>query len=348
MNARAATVNNSINTKKSAQYFPGHTISNFPSIRKIVFFYKYISKKLQSLYILERPALHWVLLFSLVAIWGSAFTATKYAVLHLDPTSLVGVRLLLAALAFLAILLMTRRSIPKSGSHWAFFFVMALLGNCIPYFLISWGQQEIDSGLAAILMAVMPVATLIFAHAFLPSERLTPRQFIGFSIAFVGVAFLIGPGSLLQLGGRPEVAIAQLAVVAGALCYAANTVIARFSPEKDALVSAACTAFVANFIFWPVMDTNTINVIPTLNLTTALCILFLGFVATGVAQIIYFALIQRAGPSFLSLINYLIPIWAVLAGFIVYGEVPTLQTLLSAIIIFTGIAISQGLLASRI
>lgn len=221
-----------------------------------------------------------------------------------------------------------------------FFSAMALLGNCIPYWLISWGQKAIDSGLAAILMATMPVATLLLSHMLLQSERLTRHRLAGFSIAFLGVAVLIGPGAFFQTSGSPNAAFAQVAVLLAALCYAINTIIARVYSAQDALIAAAFTTFLATLVFLPVVGLD-LKPIMVLDASSFASLLFLGVVATGLAPVIYFVLVNRAGPTFLSLINYLIPLWAVILGFLVFGEIPTWHVLIAAMLILGGIAVSQ-------
>jgi drug/metabolite transporter (DMT)-like permease len=128
---------------------------------------------------------------------------------------------------------------------------MALVGNAVPFFLITWGQQRIDSGLAGILMAVMPLTTLVLAHFFVAGERMTGRRTLGFALGFVGLVVLMGPEALRELGGGASDVARQAAVLCGALCYAANTIIARRLPETHPLVASTAVMLLASIVMVP-------------------------------------------------------------------------------------------------
>ena len=143
----------------------------------------------------HRPLLHWLLLFALVAMWGSSFLFTKIAVAAIAPTDLVAGRFLLATATLAAVLAATRRRLPGSPRLWLFFLAMALMGNCIPFWLITWGQQRIDSGLAGILMAIMPLTTVMLAHFLVAGERLNRFKAAGFLLGFLGIVVLMAQRS---------------------------------------------------------------------------------------------------------------------------------------------------------
>ncbi|MDX1656490.1 MAG: DMT family transporter, partial [Candidatus Competibacteraceae bacterium] len=106
----------------------------------------------------------WLLLLALVAMWGSSFLLTKLAVATLPPTAVVAGRLSIAALVLATMALVRGHRPPVSITLWGYFIAMGVVGSSLPFFLISWGQQHIDSALAGILMAVMPLVTLVLAH----------------------------------------------------------------------------------------------------------------------------------------------------------------------------------------
>ena len=93
----------------------------------------------------RRPLLHWILLLALVVMWGSSFMLTKVAVSAIAPSSVVAGRLVVAAAVLGFALMVLGRRLPRWGRHWVFFIAMAVMGNCLPFWLISWGQQAIDS-----------------------------------------------------------------------------------------------------------------------------------------------------------------------------------------------------------
>ena len=199
----------------------------------------------------RRPLLHWVLLLSLVAMWGSSFMLTKVAVSALSPSSVVAGRVVIATVILGIAMVFVGRRLPRWGRHWVFFIAMAVMGNCLPFWLISWGQRGIDSGLAGILMAVMPLATLVLAHVFVEGERLTAARAAGFATGFAGVVVLIGPEAVMEVAGAGSHLLSELAVLGGALCYAVATIIARRRPDSDALVAATGVAIAASVIMAP-------------------------------------------------------------------------------------------------
>ena len=289
----------------------------------------------------RRPLLHWILLFALVAMWGSSFLSLKVAVTALAPETVVTGRLWLGAAILVALVVILRRPLPRSPRLWGYFIVMALLGNALPYWLIAWGQQGIDSGLAGIFMAFMPLATLVLAHFFVEGEGLTVSRMIGFVAGFAGVVVLIGPQALLELKGEGTALLYELAMLGAALCYAVNTIIARKRPSSDSYVSAAGVMALATIFYLPVTPVTTLPLPSELSLTTLLAVAYLGIVSTALATIVFFKLVTLAGPTFLSLINYLIPLWAVLLGALVLGEEPTWSSLLALGLILGGIALSE-------
>lgn len=288
----------------------------------------------------SRPLIHWLLLFALVAMWGTSFTINKIAVAAFEPTSVVAARLVIAAAALVPGVLIVGRRLPGWDARWKYFAAMAVIGNCVPFSLITWGQQRIDAGLAGILMAVMPLATMVLASRFVEGEPLTARKAAGFGLGFVGIVVLMGPSALGGLGGDGLVLLSQLAVLGGAVCYAIATIVARRGPAGDAIVNAAGVSVVGAAVMAPVAIA--VDAPPVvLPLDAALCVAALGLVSTALATVVYFRLVAMAGASFLSLINYLIPIWAVGVGMAALGERPEWSALVALVLVLSGIAVSE-------
>lgn len=283
------------------------------------------------------------MLLSLALIWGSSFLLTKIAVASLAPDLVVAGRLLVAALilAPLAWLIAER---PAGGARlWIFYLLIAIFGNVLPFFLIAWGQTAIDSGLAGILMAIMPLATLGLAHFLVPGERMTPPRLVGFLIGFVGVVVLMGPDALAGLGNGDGRLLHMLAVLGGALSYGVSAILARLRPASDAYFSAASTVTIALTLGLVVLGLGgglSVQAVPSG--AGLLAVILLGMVSTALATIIYFHLVRSAGPSFLAQLNYLIPLWAVLVGVIFLGEQPELNHLYGLALILGGILVTHA------
>jgi drug/metabolite transporter (DMT)-like permease len=279
----------------------------------------------------------------LTLTWGSSFLFTKIAVGGLSFELVVTARLGLAAVVLVPVALALRRPWPRGFRLWLFFVLIAVIGNLLPFSLITWGQRSIDSGLAGILMAVMPLATLGLAHLFVPGERLTSARVWGFLLGFAGVLLLIGPEALLAIGGDRGPLLPMLAVLAGALCYGVSAILARLRPSSDALTSAAAVTSLAALFSLPSVLGSLVQgpSASTITLATIASVLFLGLLSTATAMIVYFRLIQSAGPGFTSQLNYLIPLWAVAIGILFLGEAPTLGHLGGLSLILAGIVLAR-------
>ena len=196
----------------------------------------------------ERSSADWAMLITLVVMWGSSFFFIKVALRSVDPIALVATRIFLGALLLFGAMRILRLKTPRDLRSWWYFLVLALLGYCLPFFCITWGQQRIDSGLAGILVGFMPLATLLLAHRFVAGERVTAAKGAGFLLGFAGLALLIGPEALNQFRGTGTELLGQLACLGGALCYAGNSVVTKRMPATHALVAAAWTTTIASLI----------------------------------------------------------------------------------------------------
>jgi drug/metabolite transporter (DMT)-like permease len=274
-------------------------------------------------------------------MWGSAFLLTKVAVSALPPETVVAGRLAIAAAGLTALVFALGKSLPGGRRPWLFFLAMAVLGNALPFWLISWGQQRIDGGLAGILMAVMPLTTLLLAHVFVAGERLNRARSAGFVLGFLGIVVLMGPEALLELRGGGTAFLSELAVLGGAVCYAINTIVARRRPDGDPLAAAAAVMLLASVIMVPVALAGTPVVVAEIPANAAIAVGVLGVVSTALATVVYFRLVSAAGPTFVSLINYLIPLWALLGGMVFLGERPEWSALAALALILSGIALSE-------
>lgn len=288
-----------------------------------------------------------MLLLALVAMWGSSFMFNRIAVATLPPWTVVAGRIGIAALVLVAIVYALGRRLPPPGRAWLPFMVIAVIGNAIPFYLITWGQQVVESALAGILMAVMPLATIVLAHFLIAGEHLTRERAAGFALGFGGIVLLMGPAALAGIGGEAVRIVSQLAVLGGALCYALQSVLTRLIVKGDVMVAAAGTLLVASVIVVPValwLD-RPWQLAPSLS--SAAAVVWLGVGPTAVATILYFMLIRSAGPSFMSLVNYLSPGVAVMLGLLVMAETPSANAYFGLALILAGIAVTQWRRAPR-
>lgn len=288
----------------------------------------------------------WISLFTLTVLWGSAFLLNELALASFSPQVLVAGRIVIAALAFYAYARISGVALPRSCNAWIPMLVLAVFGNVLPFNLIAWAQQHIDSSLAGILMAVMPLFVLTLAHFFIPGGTLTPFRVVGFVLGFSGVVVVIGPNIAGGLGG--DLAFwGAIATLAAAFSYSLSSIYTRRIGADDPVRLSAGMLIIASVLASPAAMIDLSNLaVP--GATAMLALLMLGLLSTGFATLLYFRLIQGPGPAFLSLVNYLVPAWAVVAGAVFLGESLSMATVAGLVLILCGIGFGElGPMATR-
>ncbi|MDJ0951318.1 MAG: DMT family transporter [Alphaproteobacteria bacterium] len=278
------------------------------------------------------------LLALMAAMWGSSFLAIKLAVETLAPATVAAGRIVIGAVVVLLVLGLRGQRLPRGLRRWWRLAWIALFNMALPFYLISWAEQTIDSGLAAILMATSPLTTLLLSHALTHDDRLSGPKLAGVALGFAGVLVVVGVQALAGLGAN---VVAQLAVVGAAACYAISGVLARKLHDQD---SGSVTT--------GVLLCGTILAVPAClwidrpwtavaDPDVWLAVLYLGVVPTGLAYLIRFHLIARCGASFVAMSGYLVPVFGVLLGVALLGEALPAAALLALAMILAGINLTR-------
>lgn len=283
----------------------------------------------------------WLGLLALVVMFGSAFLLTKIAVHEIPPLVVVAGRIVVGAVLLIIISYMQGEQFRELLPYWPLLFLLALTGNCLPFFVITWGQQFVDSGLAGILMAMMPLTTVVLAHFFVRGELITRNKVIGFLLGFAGVIILMQPDLVVSSGMKLIQLLAMLAILGGAISYAVNSILAHSLPKISLSLISAGVLLMASLLIVPISLTQGIGWLQNSSLQSIGSVILLGLFPSGLATIIYFRVIRHAGPAFLSQINYLIPVWAVMMGILFGGERLTIHAIVALVVILMGIAIAQ-------
>lgn len=283
-----------------------------------------------------------LLLFLLASIWGASFPAVKVAVAHLSTTAMVALRLIvgMTVMGVLAFALGRRPSLDRAT--WINYLAVAAIGNLLPFLLIAHGQRQIDAGLGAILMATMPLATIVLAHLFTRDEKLSLRSVAGVLTGLLGILVLVGVDALKGLGAD---VVGQLALTGAAMCYALHTLLARRMSGTSPFTNAACVLVLACGMGVALM-LATEGPPPAVPLNAALAILFLGVFANGLAYLIYFRLTGTVGAAFTAMTNYLVPVMGVMWSALILGEVPSIRAVLALALILAGVAVAHLRLGS--
>ena len=293
--------------------------------------------------------LDWGLLALLGLIWGAAFLCVEMALDSVPPLWVAAGRISLAAMLLVGVAYLTGQRLPGFDTAtqrriWLHCLGMGLFTNAIPFSLLSWGQQLVTSSFAGITMAVVPLFVLPLSHFLIPGERLSAARVIGFLTGFAGVVLLVGGDRLFSsaAGSGGMILVAQMACVAASCCYACGSIITRLCPPVGTLSFAAAGLVCASLAVLPLAFIT--HGVPTSASTVSLTgVMFLALLPTGLATILLTIMIRRAGPPFLSLVNYQVPLWAVLIGVSILGEALPGHFVMALATILIGLAISQRL-----
>lgn len=289
----------------------------------------------------------WFLLLTMMVLWGSSFALVRIAVATVPAAWVMGLRLTIAALALTAVLFATGRRLPAEPKSWRAYALLAVIGNVVPFLLIAWGLRFIPSSLSGILMAVMPLGVVVLAHFFLPDEPLQPLKLSGFLLGFIGVVIILGPDRLAAARFAGYEFLGQVAVICAALCYSLQSIVSRRMKAKGALETAAATLVVAAAIGLPVAWFDQPGGLSEASPQAMIALLVVGLLTTGLASAVYFQLIRIAGASFASLINYLIPVYAMVIGVVFLDESISPMQIAGLGLILCGIAIVQVVAAPK-
>ena len=240
--------------------------------------------------------------------------------------------MLLAAIAVARLGL--RATLAQFRAAWLWLVVVALVNTAVPFWLLSWGETRIDSGLASIIQGAVPIFNALLAFGFFREARVAGLRLLGLAIGFVGVALLVGA----QPHGK---LLAALAVVAMALCYAIGTLIAgRHLRGTPPLVVALASTAVSTVAALPAGIVQAPS--GMWHGETIAAILVLGFAGTAIAYLLFFALIQRAGPNYATLVTYLVPPIALAYGAIFLDESFGLTAFAALALVLVGVALATG------
>ena len=280
----------------------------------------------------------YIVLFALGALWGSSFGAIKIALHGVTPLTVMSVRILLAGAALLLLILVRKTPFPRGIQNWIKIGWMALFGTLIPFFLVPWGQLQIDSSLAAILMAVNPLFALTLGHFFSEHESFTLRQLLAMLVGFSGILLVFGENAISSINGNIW---AQLAVIGAGFCYTiSGVIVSRVRGASADSVSASifiCSSVIV-FPLWMILEQPWSLHFETESL---LALTHLGLVSTGMAFLMRYYIILRAGAVFLSYVAFIIPMFGILFGILFLGETISVNTMGAVVLILSGVYLGR-------
>lgn len=281
---------------------------------------------------------HWLIFITLGLIWSSSFMWVEIALREVGPITLVAFRVFFGFLFGLVVIVTQRIPLPRTMKEWTPLIVLGLTNIAIPFFLISWGQKSIDSGVASILDATVPLFTILAAHFILRDDKMTTPKVLGLFTGFAGVVVLMSK----DIGDSAGSLLGQLAVIAACVFYAGSSIFARVFTEGTSttlrglgpLASASVVMVSSAFLFEAPLK------IPTLPITW-IALLWLGILGSGLAFMMLFHLIHEIGPTRTTMVTYLFPLGGVTLGVIFLNEALTWQIITGAALIILSLAIAN-------
>ena len=290
----------------------------------------------------------YILLFVLALIWSSAFFNIKIATYSYGPVMITFLRIFFGAIPVVALCLYKKIKIEAFSKDWYWFAAIGMINLVIPFFLIAYGIQKIQSNLAAILMATTPLSATVLAHFFTINEKINFIKIIGVLVGFSGIAFLFSDNILINENNF----ISAVVILVGSTFYVIGGVLTlKVSNKENENVTSSILIWATIFIL-PISlilsyfnPTETFMFIQDLHfshrLDSTISVIYLGTVPTGIAWLIRFRILKNNGLVFQAQVAYLIPIFGVILGYIFLKELITPKVLVALIAVILGIYFVQ-------
>lgn len=286
----------------------------------------------------KRPWLVPAAFILLGLIWGSSFMWIKIGVQELDPATLVAYRISLGALALLLYVRLTGEKIPRTSRELAPLAALGLIATALPFFLITWGEQYIDSGTAAVLNSLTPIFSLILAGTILRTESVTLVRVLGLVTGFAGAALLASREFALR--GDPLALVGVGAVTVAAISYAGGASVSRAmvhgTPRN--VVAAGNLTFGAVYIWAFALISGANPALPT-QADSIIAVLWLGLLGSFFAFLLLYFLIAHLEATVATMVTYLFPVVGVALGVIFLDEVLDARLVIGTLLVVVGIVV---------
>jgi len=281
----------------------------------------------------EPKLLDYILLTILALIWASAFFNIKIATYSYGPVTIAFLRIFFGAIPVVALCLYKKIKIEAFSKDWYWFATIGLINLVIPFFLIAYGVQKVQSNLAAILMASTPLSATVLAHLFTENEKINLTKVVGVLVGFSGIVFLFSDNILINESNF----ISALLILTGSTFYVIGGLLTiKIRNKKNENVTASILIWATIFLL-PItaFTEEPWNLNPRMDSTISL--IYLGVVATGFAWLLRFRILINNGLVFQSQVAYLIPIFGIILGYIFLKELITSKVLIAVVAVIIGI-----------
>ena len=275
----------------------------------------------------------YIFLVVLALIWASAFFNIKIATYSYGPVTIAFLRILLGAIPVVGLCFFKKIKIEAFSKDWYWFAAIGIINLVIPFFLIAYGVQKVQSNLAAILMASTPLSATILAHFFTKNEKINFIKVLGVMIGFSGIVFLFSDNILINENNI----ISALLILGGSTFYVIGGLLTlKVSNKKNENVTASILIWATIFLL-PItaFTEQPWNLNPRLDSTISL--IYLGVFSTGLAWLMRFRILKNNGLVFQAQVAYLIPIFGIILGYIFLNEIITSKVIVAVAAVVLGI-----------
>ena len=283
----------------------------------------------------ESKPLDYFLLTVLALIWASAFFNIKIATYYYGPLTIAFLRIFFGAIPVILLCYFKKIKIEAFSKDWYWFATIGVINLVIPFFLIAYGVQKVQSNLAAILMASTPLTAAVLAHIFTKNEKINLIKSLGVLIGFSGIIFLFSDNILINENNF----FSAFLILFGSCFYVVGGLLTlKISNKKNENVTASILIW-GTLVLLPIslFFEQPWNLNPRLDSTLAL--VYLGIFSTGIAWLLRFYILKHNGLVFQAQVAYLIPIFGVILGFLILKEAITSKVIISLIAVIIGIYI---------
>lgn len=290
---------------------------------------------------------NFLLLMLLAACWGPSFLFIKIAVEYVPPIAITAIRMGIGSLILLVILQIKKTKLPPIKPLLKTFTIAALLQGAIPFSLFGFAEQEVDSAFAAIVGGASPLFSMVMAHYIFPNDRMTKAKIYGAVLGFGGVFLLIFP----SLASAHADLFGVVTLLAAALCYAcAFSYSKKFIKVSD--YPPLTIPFIQLFISFVILTAASLvfedhQTMSDTSFAAFFSLCGLGILGTAIAFVVYYKLIERTSVTYISMVNYLLPVFGAALGMMVLKEQLTWNTYLGGIMILIGVMIANGVINFR-
>jgi len=292
--------------------------------------------------VIARPTgTDWLLLLLLGIVWGTSYAFIKLGVETLPTFTLIATRLAIGLALLVTVVVVARQAPPPPGRIYLHLAVMAAINIVIPFTLITWAEQSVQSSIAAVLNGAVPLIVIVLAALTFHDEPITLNRLAGVVVGYVGVIVLVAPGLAAAVGGSAF--NGEIALLGSTLAYAVGAVYSRRNIRGLRPMVPAVFQVGFAFIIVSILALATENPLEVQWTTNAvIAVVWLGLLGSGLAYLLMFRLLSRIGATATSQLAYLLPVVGIITGAVMLGEAVDLPIIIGTALILAGVTLVNG------